>query len=97
MQAADAKRASPDYERPGENVAEIPDPVTLPAIKARQGETSGHMRWVLCGRTHARDRAAWRSATSSSNSPATRRDCRSAGCRRYVRRRADEPDPPSWN
>jgi hypothetical protein len=49
MQAADAKRASPDYERPRENVADIPDPVTLPTTKARQGETSGHMRWVLYG------------------------------------------------
>jgi hypothetical protein len=49
MQAADTKRASPDYERPRENVAEIPDPVTLPTTKARQGEASGHMRWVLWG------------------------------------------------
>jgi hypothetical protein len=30
-------------------VADIPDPVTLPTTKARQGETSGHMRWVLSG------------------------------------------------
>jgi hypothetical protein len=49
MQAADTKRASPDYERPRENVADIPDPVTLPPNKARQGEASGHMRWVLYG------------------------------------------------
>jgi hypothetical protein len=49
MQAANAKRASPDYERPQENVADMPDPVTLPTVKARQGETSGHMRWVLYG------------------------------------------------
>jgi hypothetical protein len=49
MQAAEPKRASPDYERPRENVADIPDPVTLPTTKARQGETSGHMRWVLSG------------------------------------------------
>ena len=49
MQAADTKRASPDYERPRENVADIPDPVTLPTNKARQGEASGHMRWVLYG------------------------------------------------
>ncbi|MEX2128556.1 MAG: hypothetical protein WD871_09965 [Xanthobacteraceae bacterium] len=41
------EQASPDYERPQENVADMPDPVTLPAIKARQGETSGHMRVVL--------------------------------------------------
>ena len=47
--AANAKRASPDYERPQENVADMPDPVTLPTVKARQGETSGHMRWVLYG------------------------------------------------
>jgi hypothetical protein len=49
MQAAAPKRASTDYERPRENVADIPDPVTLPVTKARQGETSGHMRWVLYG------------------------------------------------
>jgi hypothetical protein len=49
MPAANAKRASPDYERPQENVADMPDPVTLPAVKARQGETAGHMRWVLYG------------------------------------------------
>ena len=49
MQAPAPKRASPDYERPRENVAEIPDPVTLPTNKARQGEASGHMRWVLYG------------------------------------------------
>ena len=49
MQAAEAKRASPDYERPRENVADIPDPVTLPATKARQGESSGRIRWVLYG------------------------------------------------
>jgi hypothetical protein len=49
MQAPAPKRASPDYERPRENVGNIPDPVTLPTTKARQGETSGHMRWVLYG------------------------------------------------
>ena len=49
MQAANAKRASPDYERPQANVADIPDPVTLPTVKARQGETSGRMRRVLYG------------------------------------------------
>ena len=47
--AANVKRASSDYERPQENVADMPDPVTLPTVKARQGETSGHMRWVLYG------------------------------------------------
>jgi hypothetical protein len=49
MQAAKPERASPDYERPQENVADMPDPVTLPTVKARQGETSGHMRRVLYG------------------------------------------------
>jgi hypothetical protein len=49
MLAARPERASPDYERPKENVADMPDPVSLPAVKARQGETSGHMRWVLYG------------------------------------------------
>jgi hypothetical protein len=47
MPAAQREKASPDYERPRENVADIPDPVTLPATKARQGETRGHMRIVL--------------------------------------------------
>jgi hypothetical protein len=47
--AANAKRASSDYERPQENVADMPDPVALSTVKARQGETSGHMRWVLYG------------------------------------------------
>jgi hypothetical protein len=49
MRAAGSERASSDYERPRENVADMPDPVTLPTVKARQGETSGHMRWVLYG------------------------------------------------
>ena len=41
------EKASPDYERPAENVADMPDPVSLPTNKARQGETRGHMRIVL--------------------------------------------------
>ena len=49
MQAARPERASPDYERPSENVASMAKPVALPTVKARQGETSGHMRWVLYG------------------------------------------------
>jgi hypothetical protein len=47
MLAQRKEQASPDYERPQENVAEMPDPVKLPATKARQGETRGHMRTVL--------------------------------------------------
>jgi hypothetical protein len=47
MPAAQKEKASPDYERPRENVADMPDPVMLPTTKARQGETSGHMRMVL--------------------------------------------------
>jgi hypothetical protein len=47
MLAQRKEQASPDYERPQENVADLPDPVNLSATKARQGETSGHMRVVL--------------------------------------------------
>ena len=42
-----AQRASADYEDPGKNVADMPDPVTLPTNKARQGENRGNMFWVL--------------------------------------------------
>lgn len=41
------ERASADYERPREDVSDMPEPVTLPTTKARQGETRGHMRTVL--------------------------------------------------
>lgn len=41
------ERASADYERPAEDVADMPDPVKMPANKARAGETRGHMRTVL--------------------------------------------------
>jgi hypothetical protein len=42
-----AQRASADYEDPEKNVANMPDPVTLPTNKARQGENKGNMFWVL--------------------------------------------------
>lgn len=42
-----AQRASADYEEPEKNVANMPDPVTLPTNKARQGENRGNMFWVL--------------------------------------------------
>ena len=46
--SADAKsKASPDYERPDLNVADMPDPVTLPTNKARQGVPVRGMRLVL--------------------------------------------------
>lgn len=41
------ERTSRDYERPDENVANMPRPPALPKTMARQGETSGHMRVVL--------------------------------------------------
>lgn len=41
------ERASADYAHPREDVSDIPDPVTLPTNKARQGEARGHMRTVL--------------------------------------------------
>jgi hypothetical protein len=44
---AQREKASPDYERPQENVADMTEPVKLPATKARQGETRGHMQTVL--------------------------------------------------
>jgi hypothetical protein len=45
---ADVKsKASPDYERPDLNVADMPDPVTLPANKARQGVPVRGMWLVL--------------------------------------------------
>lgn len=45
--AVPRERASADYERPREDVSDMPEPVALPANKARQGETRGHMRTVL--------------------------------------------------
>ncbi|MGE0339668.1 MAG: hypothetical protein AB7O79_07280 [Xanthobacteraceae bacterium] len=42
-----AQRASADYEEPEKNVADMPDPVTLPTNKARQAENRGNMFWVL--------------------------------------------------
>lgn len=41
------EKASPDYERPAENVADMPDPVTLPTNKARAGVPVPGMRIVL--------------------------------------------------
>lgn len=41
------ERASADYERPREDVSDMPEPVVLPTNKARQGETRGHMGTVL--------------------------------------------------
>jgi hypothetical protein len=41
------ERASADYERPAENVAHKPDPVTLETNKARQAENRGNMGKVL--------------------------------------------------
>lgn len=45
--AVSRERASADYERPREDVADMPDPVRMPANMARAGETRGHMRTVL--------------------------------------------------
>jgi hypothetical protein len=42
-----ATRTSPDYEEPNTNVANKPDPVTLPTNMARQAESKGHMGTVL--------------------------------------------------
>lgn len=44
---ARSDRASADYEQPGRNVADQPDPVTLSTNKARQAENRGHMGTVL--------------------------------------------------
>jgi hypothetical protein len=41
------ERASADYERPEQNVADLPDPVTLSTNKARQGIPVRGMRLVL--------------------------------------------------
>lgn len=40
-------RASADYPEPETNVADQPDPATLPTNKARAGESRGNMRVVL--------------------------------------------------
>jgi hypothetical protein len=42
-----AETASPDYELPSQDVANMREPVAMPTTKARQGETRGHMRIVL--------------------------------------------------
>jgi hypothetical protein len=42
-------RASADYERPRENVADIPDPASLPTNKARAGVRVPGMWLVLAG------------------------------------------------
>ncbi len=39
--------ASPDYEQPYQNVADLKPPVQLPAMKARQGEMRGHVLYML--------------------------------------------------
>lgn len=41
------ERASADYPDPATNVADQPDPPTLPANKARAAENRGHMGTVL--------------------------------------------------
>lgn len=41
------ERASADYKDPEKNVADMPDPVTLPTNKARGGESRGNMGTVL--------------------------------------------------
>jgi hypothetical protein len=45
--AVGRERASADYERPREDVAEMPKSAAMPTNKARAGETRGHMRTVL--------------------------------------------------
>jgi hypothetical protein len=45
--AVSRERASADYERPREDVSDLPDPVTLPANKARAGVPVKGMRLVL--------------------------------------------------
>jgi len=45
--AVPRERVSADYERPREDVSDMPEPVALSTNKARQGETRGHMRTVL--------------------------------------------------
>jgi hypothetical protein len=45
--AVPRERASADYEQPRRNVADMPDPVTLPPNKARAGVPVAGMRWVL--------------------------------------------------
>ena len=41
------EKASPDYERPAENVADMQDPVALSTNKARAGVPVAGMRIVL--------------------------------------------------
>lgn len=41
------RKASPDYERPEQNVADLPDPVVLSTNKARQGVPVRGMWLVL--------------------------------------------------
>ena len=40
-------RISADYEEPDKDVADMPEPVTLPTNKARGAENRGHMGMVL--------------------------------------------------
>ena len=47
MDRVSKEKASPDYERPGQNVADLPEPVTLSTNKARQGVPVRGMRAVL--------------------------------------------------
>jgi hypothetical protein len=47
MPTDEKKRASADYERPEQNVADIEDPVTLSTNKARQGVPVRGMWLVL--------------------------------------------------
>jgi hypothetical protein len=49
MLAQPKEKASPDYERPEQNVADIPEPVQLPATKARAGVRVPGMLLVLAG------------------------------------------------
>jgi hypothetical protein len=45
--AVPRERVSADYERPREDVAEMPEPVSMPTNKARQGVPVRGMRTVL--------------------------------------------------
>jgi hypothetical protein len=47
--AASRERASADYEQPGRDVADMPDPVQMSANKARAGVQVPGMRLVLIG------------------------------------------------
>jgi hypothetical protein len=47
MDPVTKEKASPDYERPEQNVADLPEPVALSTNKARQGVPVRGMRLVL--------------------------------------------------